>query len=327
MIGSVLGFIAMYSESPFILFMGCLFVGFGQGLGQFYRFAAVEISPEEFKGSAVTYVLTGGVIAAFLGPTSATYSVDILPKKYGASFIAMGFIGILNQLAVSFVNFPPGVQGRGSEAIDLALQKPRPLRKILTSRMFVLSCTIATMAHTVMVMVMSNCALSMDDDYSLQTTSLVMQFHFFSMFAPGFVTGKLISSYGAFFVSVIGSVVFGLSSLIFALGVSEWNYFLGMILLGLGWNFAFSAGTVMLTQSYMVRILNIKFLKSYDALTYILYVVLSYLIAVRSGRCAGLERLYSVHCGLRRQSRLRIRFQCVWVVCPHLCSDGYGKRL
>jgi MFS family permease len=255
LIGSLLGFAAMYSESSYVLFIGCLFVGFGQGLGQFYRFAAVEISPEEFKGSAVTYVLTGGVLAAFLGPTSATYSVNILPRQYAAPFLAMGLVGILNLAAVSTVNFPPGVQGRGKEADDFLLQKPRPLSEIMTSRMFVLSCTIATMAHTVMVMVMSNCALSMDKDYGLQLTSLVMQFHFFSMFAPGFITGRLISTYGPFAVSVLGSAVFGLSSLFFALGMDAWNYFVGMILLGLGWNFSFSAGTVMLTQSYMVSLL------------------------------------------------------------------------
>lgn len=50
----------------------------------------------------MTYVLTGGVIAAFLGPTSATYTVNIFKEKYVASFIAMAVIGVLNQIAVRF---------------------------------------------------------------------------------------------------------------------------------------------------------------------------------------------------------------------------------
>jgi predicted MFS family arabinose efflux permease len=58
----------MLFESLPMLLAGCFFVGLAQGLGQFYRFSAVEISPPKFKTSAVTYVLTGGILAAFLGP-------------------------------------------------------------------------------------------------------------------------------------------------------------------------------------------------------------------------------------------------------------------
>ena len=46
-------------------------------------------------------MLTGGVIAAFLGPTSATYTINIVKEKYVASFMAMALIGVLNQIAVS----------------------------------------------------------------------------------------------------------------------------------------------------------------------------------------------------------------------------------
>lgn len=56
-----------------------------------------------YKSKAVTYVLTGGVIAAFLGPTSATYTVNIFSEKYVASFMAMAIIGVLNQIAVSLL--------------------------------------------------------------------------------------------------------------------------------------------------------------------------------------------------------------------------------
>ena len=43
-----------------------------------------------------------------------------------------------------------------------------------------------------------------------------------------------------------------MSATVFASGQQEWNYFLGMALLGIAWNFSFSAGTVMLTESYYV---------------------------------------------------------------------------
>jgi len=61
-------------EEKISLFVGCFLVGLGQGLGQFYRFAAVEISSGDMKSQAVTYVLSGGVLAAVAGPSIAQVS-------------------------------------------------------------------------------------------------------------------------------------------------------------------------------------------------------------------------------------------------------------
>ena len=196
----------------------------------------------------MTYVLSGGILAAFLGPTVANYTIELVGKKYMASFVFMGVIGALNEFVVSLVNFPPPIEQVAKEAV----KNGRPLCTVITSPLFVLSCTIATLAHTVMVMIMSNCALAMKDDYSFTMTTVVMELHFFSMFAPGFFSGLLIGKYGPFNVAMIGALLFGMSAAGFALGTELWNYFTGMILLGIAWNFSFSAGTVMLTNCYEV---------------------------------------------------------------------------
>lgn len=39
---------------------------------------------------------------------------------------------------------------------------------------------------------MSNCTLAMDEEYTFQTATLVLELHFFAMFSPGFYTGKFI---------------------------------------------------------------------------------------------------------------------------------------
>ena len=211
----------------------------------------MEISPEQYKSIAVTYVLSGGIIAAFLGPTSANYTVSVIGKKFVGSFACMALIGVLNQLVVGMVSFPTPPAFSKAEQLN-----HRPLSVIISSPLFILSCSIATIAHTVMVMVMSNCALSMQGDYSFTTTTIVMELHFFSMFAPGFFTGVLIAKHGALNVSIIGAITFGVSAVAFAIGTDVWNYYSGMILLGVAWNFSFSAGTVMLTSSYLVHYLS-----------------------------------------------------------------------
>lgn len=292
LIGSGLGAIAVVGRFLPVLFLGCFCVGLSQGLGQFYRFSAVEVSPDYLKSRAVTYVLSGGIIAAFLGPTCATYTSKLLETEYLASFLFIGVFAAINQGVVLLVNFPPPLvpkdilsevsntlvasalteeslkehSGKSDPSTGAALEnfamresqmssafKIRSAREIVTQPMFIVSCTVATLAHTIMIMIMSNVSLSMDDNGDgLDKSSMTLQFHFLAMFSPGFITGSLIERYGTFSVALLGAVVFTSSSLVLAIGDAMWNYCLGMVLSGLGWNFAFSAGTVMLTSCYKV---------------------------------------------------------------------------
>lgn len=144
----------MIADNLMLMFAGCFCVGLGQGLGQFYRFAAVEVASDDHKSKAVTFVLTGGVLAAFLGPSSANYTKDFFSDEYAGSFLSMGLIGLLNWAVVSLVNFPPPLDeaeaiaaGKGS----VRKRKSRPLMEICSTPIFILSCTVATIAHTVMV--------------------------------------------------------------------------------------------------------------------------------------------------------------------------------
>jgi hypothetical protein len=253
---------AMYFETQSLVFLSCFFVGMGQGLGQFYRFSAVEIAPPSFKPRAVTYVLSGGVLAAYLGPITAELTVHLLPDHpYLGSYLMVGAIGVLNQLCCLMVHFPSttvlsskaGATNQsvadGAGATDGPTN--RPMLEIVTEPLFVVSCTVATLAHTIMVMVMSNSTLALSaQGFSVVDSSQMMMLHFGCMFIPGFFTGRLIESYGSFLVAMLGAIVFACSSAVFLSGMGLLNFYLGMSLLGLAWNFSFSAGTVMLTGSY-----------------------------------------------------------------------------
>jgi hypothetical protein len=260
----MIGGAAMVFESIPLVFLGCFFAGLGQGLGQFYRFSAVEIAPAAFKSQAITYVLSGGILAAFLGPTTANYTVALVAERdYLGSYVMMGAIGVVNQIFCMLVRFPDAqagydklskhdpdsAVGRGASLIPTA---NRPIMEIISQPLFVVSCAVATLAHTIMVMVMSNCSLAMVDayGYSFNDSARVMEVHFASMFGPGFFTGKLIESYGSFLVAVLGAVVFACSSFVFVSSTELWAFYVGMSLLGIAWNLSFSAGTVMLTGSY-----------------------------------------------------------------------------
>jgi MFS family permease len=221
----------------------------------------VEISPPDMKSNAVTYVLSGGIFAAILGPTGAKVSAHLIQTDYTGSFLVMALLGVGNWAILSRVQFPDYhqkqeeevlVEGAGNATAVVMVPSVRPLSLIIAQPLFKLSCSIATIAHTVMVMIMSNCALSMSGDYSLGTASTVLEVHFLAMFLPGFFTGALIKSYGPFNVAVVGAVVFALSAIVFAVETSLWNYYAGMTLLGFAWNFSYSAATIMLMGCYTV---------------------------------------------------------------------------
>ena len=207
LVGSLLGTLALESGEPAWLYLGCFSVGLAQGLGQFYRFSAVEITPPHLKSRAVTYVLSGGIIAAFLGPSAANYSIHIFSTEYIGSYLCIAVFAALNMLVLLLVNFPPKPE---SKTIESNVQSPRDVRRssvpaavtpsvehssspvvrsayeICTNYMFILSCAIATLAHTIMVMVMSNITVDMEDNsYTFSACSLVMELHFFAMFSPG----------------------------------------------------------------------------------------------------------------------------------------------
>lgn len=274
-IGSILGVLSLATNQLFWLYLGCLSIGLAQGLGQFYRFSAVEVTPTHLKSRAVTYVLSGGIIAAFLGPTSATYSMNFIGEQYMGSYAVIAIFAAFNQLVITFVNFPAppsedvktwtsnplnsnkeGGERQGDQEMPVSYvqeeeEEVRSAWQIARQPQFILSCTIATLAHTIMVMLMSNVTLDMGDNgYGFHMCSLTMELHFFAMFSPGFISGKLIERYGTFLVALTGGFIFAGSSVVLALGSETWNYIFGMVLLGIAWNFSFSAGTVMLTGCY-----------------------------------------------------------------------------
>ena len=267
-IGCILGCTAMAIENHVLIFFGCFFVGLGQGFGQFYRFSAVEIAPASIKPQAVTYVLSGGVLAAILGPNLATLTVNLFPDRpYTGAFLMIGIVAIVNQICCLMVRFPDSIVTRpsgkqgGSKpsiggpveamAVSITGVENRPIVIIITEPLFMVSCAVATLAHTIMVMVMSNATLALSSQgFPVEDASLMMMLHFACMFVPGFFTGKLIEKFGPFIVAMFGAVVFACCAITFLSGMDIVNFYVGMSLLGIAWNFSFSAGTVMLTGSY-----------------------------------------------------------------------------
>ena len=54
-------------------------LGIAQGCAGFYRYAAADSAEDSQKPRAISYVLAGGLLAAFLGPEIARSAVELVP--------------------------------------------------------------------------------------------------------------------------------------------------------------------------------------------------------------------------------------------------------
>ena len=95
--------------------------------------------------------------------------------------------------------------------------------------------------------------LVMDDDYSLDDISHVLQVHSVGMFAPGLIIGFLIERMGTITIDFIGMLFLISANVAMIFGTAYWNFMVGMFLLGVGWNLTFISSTTLLTECYLVH--------------------------------------------------------------------------
>ncbi len=109
-------------------------------------------------------------------------------------------------------------------------------------------------------------------------TALVIQWHSIGMFAPGFITGSLIKRFGEVRIILIGVVLQVICVVVGLAGTGVVEFWFGMLFLGVGWNFAFTGGTSLLTTSYTPAERN----KTQGAMSFINYTFVA-LVSLLSG--------------------------------------------
>jgi MFS family permease len=80
--------------------------------------------------------------------------------------------------------------------------------------------------------------------------AFVISSHVVAMFAPSFVTGGLIKRVGVLPVMFVGALLnFGAIAVALS-GIAVTQFWISLVLLGVGWNFLYIGGTTLLTQTY-----------------------------------------------------------------------------
>ncbi len=244
--GACLALIAMYQGSLWIFCMATFCFGTFTAFGNYYRFTAPEVVSADKKNVAISWVMAGGVVAAFIGPNLARWSQGLLDVSiYAGAFIVVIGVYLLSFLTVTFMDLPkPKPSNNNTDSI-------RKLSEIVFQPVFIVACLCATLGYATMNLVMTATPLAMHShNMTLGDTAFVIQWHVVAMFAPSFVTGSLINRFGISTILFTGALLCLLCVVLNLLGQTIWHFWLALVFLGVGWNFLFVGGTSLLTECY-----------------------------------------------------------------------------
>ncbi|RKF21575.1 MFS transporter [Alginatibacterium sediminis] len=245
--GSLLTAFGINQQNFWWFCAGTFLLGAGLAFVQQYRFAAMEsVSPPQMPTAAST-VLLGGLIAAVIGPELALRSKDSFETEFVGPFLWLALIYAFC-IALLFL-----FRETKSKKVHQKTEG-RALIQIAKQPVFLLAVSSAAIGYAVMSFIMTATPMSMHihSGHSLEDTKWVIQSHIMAMFIPSFFSGRLISKFGPERVIVAGLIAFAMCILIAVIDRSLLHYWFALILLGVGWNFLFVAGTSLLPQSYQI---------------------------------------------------------------------------
>src|SRR5512134_694792 len=235
---------AIYAQSFWLLCFGTLVWGVYNAYGQYYRFAAADVATGDFRATAISLVVGGGLVGGILGPTTSRFTIELLaPKFMGAYLVLIGF-AVATMMLLRFIRIPtPGAPERSTAG--------RSLREIAMQPKYAVAVAAGAIGYGVMNFLMTSTPIAMQVcGHPYGDAAFVISSHIIGMFAPSFVTGRLIRSFGALQVMFAGALLNFAAIGIALAGIAVANFWWSLVILGVGWNFLYIGGTTLLTESY-----------------------------------------------------------------------------
>jgi MFS family permease len=236
---------AAYSSQFWLLVAATLVAGYYNANAQLYRFAAAELAAPAFKEKAVSLVMAGGLLGAVAGPNLAAATRSMTTVPFAGAYLALAGVALLAMLLLSVIDFPPappkGPTGAGG----------RPLSVIMRQPVFIVAASAGALGYGVMNLLMAATPIAMQlCGLPFSDTALVLEWHVIGMFAPGFFTGHLIKKFGTLPIMAAGLALNAACVLIALSGVQLHQFLAALFLLGVGWNFLFTASTTLALGTY-----------------------------------------------------------------------------
>lgn len=209
-----------------------------------FRFAAADCVPIQRRPRALSMVMAGGVAAGVIGPQLVTHTMNLWPPHaFAGTFLAQAAVAALSAIILAGVRLP-----RPSVA---EVAGGRPLRQIARQPQFITAVSCGVVAYLLMNFLMTAAPLAMRlCGHSQASANLGIQWHVIAMYGPSFVTGALISRFGARRIVMTGLLLTGLAAGVGLGGIDIPHFWLSLILLGVGWNFGFIGASALVLDCH-----------------------------------------------------------------------------
>ena len=243
MMAGLIGAWALMAGSFWLYCVATLCAGMYASVVQSFRFAVADGVDPAVRPRALSWVMAGGVFAGVIGPQLVTYTMNLRPDAlFAASYLAQALVAVVAMLVLSGVNLP-------RPAANAA--RGRPLGDIVRQRSFIVAALCGVVSYSLMNLVMTSAPLAMRlCGLPLTASNTALQWHVVAMYGPSFFTGSLITRFGAPRVVTAGLTLLSAAAVVGLSGITVPHFTLGLILLGLGWNFGFVGASAMVLDSH-----------------------------------------------------------------------------
>lgn len=233
-------------QGSFTLFLaGSLLTGIYMSANGFFRFAATDMASPEFRPKAISYVMAGGLLSAILGPQMVSFTVEAMPIPFLATYLGVIALNIGGMALLSLLDIPTPIKPEQNAP------QGRPRGELLQSPVIAVAIICGTVSYALMNLVMTSTPLAVVGcGFATSDAANIVSAHVLAMYAPSFFTGHLIARFGARMIVGTGLAILAAAGAVAISGVELTQFYIALILLGIGWNFGFIGATAMLTASY-----------------------------------------------------------------------------
>ncbi len=242
--GALVAATAIWLQSFWLLCFATLVWGVYNAYGQYYRFAAADVSSPDFRSTAISLVLAGGLVGGLLGPALSRWTVELAGPRFMGAYLALIAFALATMVLLRFIRIPDPTASERAAA-------GRPLAEIAAQPKFIVAVLSGAIGYGVMNFLMVSTPIAMRAcGHPYGDAAFVVSWHVVGMFAPSFIAGGLIRRMGVLPVMLAG-VLLNFAAIGIALsGISVAQFWWSMVVLGVGWNFLYIGGTTLLTETY-----------------------------------------------------------------------------
>ncbi len=255
--------LAAVINSPVLLFVSLFIYGAGSATNMQARYSGADLALPDQRGSAISLAMVSTTLGAVAGPNLVT-PMGELAEKLGIPALAGPFLlagvafTVAGLILVVFLRPDPYLMARRlSQTEEGLLDDPEedPAGAGTSGRGVLVGTSVMLIAQITMVAIMTMTPVHMRGaGQALGAVGLVIGLHIGAMYLPSPLTGFLVDRFGRRLMVITGSTVLGISGLMAAFAPTDSLFWLvsALILLGLGWNFAFITGTTLVVDATSV---------------------------------------------------------------------------